>query len=294
MTSLVVRRGTEVAERSVLLVEYDAAKLSEGVSVELAAKWAYDVPSSDGRVQGVSARGAEEGVRLLSKYGEIIRVEKCDLVHQDDREAFFMATATRYVIDDQGNERKLDSVQRGKRVPKWDRRANGQGEYEVKAWFELGIVKASRNAALALMPSNVKTAILKAGLDAAAEAKRPARPQQQPRQQLPRRPEPVEGSVVTHEERQEPHAAEAADREAASAPATSPDGDNKAPTAINDYRTYWRAQVLGAGLNWNDIEALSQRDYGNRVPGQLGPKELVALAEQVGVTVPLPGQTALI
>lgn len=167
MTSLVVRKNDALVERPVLLVEYDAKALSDGVAPELAAKWAYDLGSSG---QGVSARGAEEGMRLLASHGEIIRVD-CHLEGADEREAFFVATATRYLITPEGQEIRLDSQSRGKRVPKREARANGQGDYEVKNWFEIGMVKASRNAALALMPSNVKTALLRAGLDAAAEVK---------------------------------------------------------------------------------------------------------------------------
>lgn len=170
MTSLVVHQseqGSNVVERPVLLVEYDAQALSAGVDPEIAAKWAYNLPGDGGK--NVSVRGVEEGVRLLSSHGEIIRVDQCVMVHQDEREAFFSATASRYVINPEtGVEVKLDTQTRGKRVPKWEARANGQGEYFVKAWYELGIVKASRNAALAMMPSNVKSALLKAGLDAQA------------------------------------------------------------------------------------------------------------------------------
>lgn len=192
MTSLVVRGSeTAVSERPVLLVEYDAAALSAGVDPQIAAKWAYDLP---GTGVGVGVRGVEEGVRLLASQGEIIRVDECLLTYSDDREAHFLATASRYVIGPEGQEIKLDSVRRGKRVLKFDKRADGRGEYEVKAWYELGIVKASRNAALALMPSNVKSALLKAGLDAAAELKRgsPARPVQRPQAPRPAAQPPTE------------------------------------------------------------------------------------------------------
>lgn len=174
MTSLVVRQDQEgIVERPVLLVEYDAQAISAGVDPEVAAKWAYNLPGGGGK--GVGVRGVEEGVRLLSSHGEVIRVDQVVMVHHDDREAFFSATASRYVISPDGVEVKLDSQTRGKRVPKIEQHSesymrehpNASLEYLNPNWYELGIVKASRNAALALMPSNVKTALLRAGLDAA-------------------------------------------------------------------------------------------------------------------------------
>lgn len=169
-TAVSLRRETALVERETLLIEYNAADLSRGVAVEIAAKWAYDLGASGGR--GVGVRGVEEGVRLLSSHGEIVRVESCELISHDDREALFRAIAVRYVINHEtGQEIKLDQHIAGKRVSKWGIRREG-GEFFVDAWFELGIVKASRNAALKLLPSNVKSAILKAGLDAIAEQKR--------------------------------------------------------------------------------------------------------------------------
>lgn len=175
MTSLVVRGQTdmEISERPVLLVEYDAQQLSAGVDPAIAAKWAYNLP---GIGQGVGVRGVEEGTRAMASRGEVIRVDQVVVVHQDEREAFFSATASRYVVGTDGSEVKLDSQTRGKRVPKWEPTADKRGEYFVKAWYELGVVKASRNAALAMMPSNVKTALLRAGLD--AQAAGGSRPQQ--------------------------------------------------------------------------------------------------------------------
>lgn len=154
----------------VLLVEYDAGAISRGVSPEVAAKWAYDLPSSEGRgarARGVGVRGAEEGTRLLAMHGEIIRVD-CDL-EDGEREAYFRAVATRYVVLPDGSEKELDRIVRGKRQPKYGRRRDSQQEYFIDAWYEIGFSKATRNAALALMPANVKSAILQAGLDAATE-----------------------------------------------------------------------------------------------------------------------------
>ena len=238
MTSLTVRSqdGSALVERPVLLVEYDAAAISQGADVAVVAKWAYDLPGGGG--QGVGVRGAEEGVRLLASRGEIIRVDECHLEYQDDREAFFMALATRYVINpDTGTEIKLDSQQRGKRVSKWENHAESYmrshpgaaREYFNDKWYELGVVKASRNAALALMPSNVKSALLKAGLDAAAEVERAKRgggrqePPPAPRQ-VPARPAaPVEGEVVSNGATQQAGGAQpAATVPASGSPAATP------------------------------------------------------------------------
>ena len=208
MTSLVVRQSDgAIIDRPVLLVEYDAAAISKGVDPSVAAKWAYDLPvSGQPNAKGVGVRGVEEGLRLLASHGEIIRVDAPMLAHQDDREAFFVATASRYVVTPDGAEVRLDSQSRGKRVSKWEEHSASykrdhpqeSHEYFNKNWFEVGIAKAARNAALALMPSNVKTALLKAGLDAAGEMQRrlvQARPPQESRRQdkagsVEYRPEP--------------------------------------------------------------------------------------------------------
>jgi hypothetical protein len=187
MTNLTVVTGDHalIEQRPVLLVEYDAAAISRGVDTELVAKWAYSLPGSGGK--GVTIRGAEEGARAMASRGEILRVETCEMVSQDDREAFFTATCRRYVINPEtGQEIALDQQTRGKRVPKYDMKADGSGEYFVKNWYEVGLVKASRNAVLAMMPGNVKTALLRAGLDAkalpAGQGGQPRQPRQQQQQ----------------------------------------------------------------------------------------------------------------
>lgn len=187
MTNLSVVKGDHalVEQRPVLLVEYDAAAISKGVDVELVSNWVYNLGSTGGR--GVTVRGAEEGARQMASRGEILRVEHCELVREDEREAFFNATCRRYVINPEtGQEIALDQQTRGKRVPKYDMKADGSGEYFVKNWYEIGLVKAARNATLAMMPGNVKTAMLKAGLDAKAQLNTGgagARPQAGSRQQ---------------------------------------------------------------------------------------------------------------
>ena len=207
MTSLVVRDADNLpAGRAVLLVEYDAQAISKGVDPAVAAKWAYDLPGGGGT--GVGVRGAEEGVRLLASHGESIRVDDVRLEYQDDREAFFIATASRYVFTDAGVEIKLDSQRRGKRIPKFEQHSPNYmrdhprepHEYFNKNWYEVGVSKAARNAALALMPSNIKSALLKAGLDAAAAEKAKRPPQQESRRQAPasRQSAPVEGEVIEH------------------------------------------------------------------------------------------------
>lgn len=253
MTSLVVRGDNKaLAERTVLLVEYDAQALSLGVDPSIAAKWAYDLGANGG--QGVGVRGTEEGMRLLASHGEIIRVDDCKLEYQDEREAFFVATASRYVMAPDGTEVKLDSQRRGKRVPKWDKRADGQGEYFVKAWYELGIVKASRNAALALMPSNVKSALLKAGLDAAAELKHPTTTQSQPRRTQQRQPDAVEGESRV----------------------VDPQPKSAGPANSSQMTAFW-IQAKASGLNTDSVIAASQQLYANREPINLTPEERAAL-----------------
>ena len=65
-----------------------------------------------------------------------------------------------------------------------------------------------------------------------------------------------------------------------------------APRTIAEWRPYAKQLIIAAGLQWPDIEEMSQQKFGNRIPSQLSPTELRDLAAEVGVTVPLPGQPA--
>jgi len=218
MTNLTIVKGdhSQVEIRPVLLVAYDAAAISKGVDPELVASWAYNLGNTGGK--GVTIRGAEEGSRAMASMGEILRVETCEMVSQDEREALFTATCRRYVINpESGQEIALDQQTRGKRVSKYEMRADGSGEYFNKNWYEVGLVKASRNAVLAMMPGNVKTALLKAGLDAKAELGSGQRTQQQGRPQQQQR---------TQQQQQRPAAA-------SDAPAPS-DGEPGVPDASID------------------------------------------------------------
>lgn len=178
MTSLVPRtpegQNLPAIRGEALLIEYDPQAIRAGVDIEIAAKWAYNLGSSG---KGVGVRGVEEGVRLLASRGEVIRVGAGDvvIVREDEYEALINVTATRYVIEPEtGREIRLDSATRAKRAPKVARHSEDWVREHPRAdpmyfddkWYEKGVAKASRNAALALMPSNVKTAILRAGLDA--------------------------------------------------------------------------------------------------------------------------------
>lgn len=176
MTSLVPRtpegQNLPAIRGEALLIEYDPDAIRRGVDIEVAAKWAYNLGAAG---KGLGVRAAEEGTRLLASRGEIIRVGDVVIVREDEFEALLSATATRYVIEPEtGREMRLDSTTRGKRVPKiarhsddWiQRNPRSDPDYFDDKWYEKGVAKAARNAALALMPSNVKSALLRAGLDA--------------------------------------------------------------------------------------------------------------------------------
>lgn len=270
MTSLVVHQsdqGSNVVERPVLLVEYDAQAISAGVDPEVASKWAYNLPGGGGK--GVGVRGVEEGVRLLSSHGEVIRVDQVVMVHHDDREAFFSATASRYVISPDGVEVKLDSQTRGKRVSKIDTHSDSYMrehpgaslEYLNPNWYELGIVKASRNAALALMPSNVKTALLRAGLDAQG------------------------GGGATQQ------------RQPAQRRAAAQQQPNNAPTGANAMTAFW-ADAKRLKFDSDTVLAKSQQMFDNREPIALTAQERIDLLakltqEKQGATVIDPAHAAV-
>lgn len=263
MTNLTVVTGDHsvVEQRPVLLVEYDAAAIAKGVDVELVSNWAYNLGATGGR--GVSVRGAEEGARQMASTGEVLRVEKCELVRDDEREAFFNATCRRYVINPEtGQEIGLDQQTRGKRVPKYEMRADGSGEYFVKNWYEVGLVKAARNVTLSMMPGNVKTALLKAGLDAKAQLNAGARPQgggsrqqQRPQQQAQR---PANGGPQA-----QPTASAPGSGPAPAPAASSPDGtDDPGVTNVSMDLETTRQTIEALLLRCKPPEGdWSQRDY---------------------------------
>lgn len=294
MTSLTVRGATDIALHSVLLVEYDAAAISQGVDPKLVAKWAYRRPGDEGgAVEGVSARGAEEGTRLLSKYGEIIRADPPVLANDSEREAFFLCTASRFVIGGDGTEIKLDSQTRGKRVSKFDRHSanwikdhpRADPEYPVKNWYEIGVSKVQRNAILAMMPSNVKSALLAAGLSAAQGGPQPERQETRPQQnrQASRQqqsapesqPNVVEGEVVNRE----------TSETAPTGPSTAP--QHKAMTE-NANRLGWSASQLLTNIAENlqisveTLEALTAAQATTTIGWQAG---LLKARNKAAVTV---------
>jgi hypothetical protein len=103
-------------------------------------------------VTGVTARGVQDAARALSTQGEAIRVLDVRLEREDDTDAYFIATAARFAIAPDGREIETDRTIRAKRQPKQMTLRDGGKKFN-RFWFEIGVTKASRNAAEALLPA---------------------------------------------------------------------------------------------------------------------------------------------
>lgn len=266
-------RVTALTTAPVMALTYDAQQLVQGVSPEIAAKWIYDISAGgqddDGnalRIRGIGGQGAQEGVRLLAGKGEIIRVEECVIVDQNADEAFFQATAARYVMSPETGEVRgpFDTTTRGKRVPKYIERRGGVKGGPDKDWYSKGLTKATRNVILAMLPGNVKTAILGAGL--AAQGALPPAQRQRPT-----------GRTV----RQSPPAQPIAPPVTASAIAAAPADEAAVMTLLQEAQQAVSARDL---LNlWQEIDKVypNARKGGQVTLGQLTPEERGGLAQRL-------------
>jgi hypothetical protein len=114
--------------------------------------WIYQFKMEGENVTGVTARGVQDAARALSTQGEAIRVLDVRLEREDDTDAYFIATAARFAIAPDGREIETDRTIRAKRQPKQMKKRDGTSVFN-RFWFEIGVTKASRNAAEALLPA---------------------------------------------------------------------------------------------------------------------------------------------
>lgn len=174
-----------------IIDELDEVALFKDVGSEITPAWAYSFPMDGKNVTGLSAVGVEQASLELAKKGMALREIDVRVEYEDDREARFVAYVGRYAVSETGGQTLLDSAVRGKRVSKWERRADGKGEYFNKNWFEHGVTKAARNAKRALLPEAVVSYVLAQAIAAGKVAQSAPRNQVQqatsrPQVQAPR------------------------------------------------------------------------------------------------------------
>lgn len=134
--------------------------------------WAYRIQVGGQWIEGISVDGVQEIIRRLATGGEVIRELECKLEYENDSEARFMAKAGRFIVSPDGREVLMDTAIRGKRQSKIMRFRDGSVK-PSEHWYEVGISKAVRNAAEALIPEVGKQRILE-------DARKSGRMQQAP------------------------------------------------------------------------------------------------------------------
>ena len=156
-------------------------------------EWRYSFRRKGQEIEGISADGVQDGVRQMARQGEAIRCMEVRLERENEREAFFIGKSGRFIITPDGREILVDTTIRGKRVSKYEQKADGSGEYFNEAWFEHGVTKAARNAEEALMPEALKQWMVEAArqIPPAKGRSSPVRVSQSPRTAAaPQKPEP--------------------------------------------------------------------------------------------------------
>ena len=134
----------------------DDALIAERLKGRSLSAMVYHFKQQGQDVYGLGVDGAEACKREMAKNGEIIDEESVKLEKDTDREAYFLAKATRYAYH--GATRvMLDSAIGSKRQSKWTPSGSAN-----PFWFEQGCTKAMRNAILRLTPELIKQQVIEA------------------------------------------------------------------------------------------------------------------------------------
>lgn len=105
-------------------------------------------------IWGLSKIGVDEATSELAKGGEVIR--ELELIFMDGKdEGFFQVKSGRYAVMKDGTEVLLDTKIGAKRQTK--KYKNGS---DNPFWYEQGAMKAARNAAMRLIPANIKQGVI--------------------------------------------------------------------------------------------------------------------------------------
>jgi len=136
----------------------DEAILAE-IRGEVLKDYVYSFKDSSGRtIEGLSKAGVDAVVAELAHRGEAIR--ELDLNWTEDEKAYKVTVrAGRYAISKDGKEVLLDSAFGAKRQPKTFITKENE-EVENPFAFELGIIKAARNAKRRLIPESLAVEII--------------------------------------------------------------------------------------------------------------------------------------
>jgi hypothetical protein len=114
----------------------------------------YHFTDKGQEVWGLSKAGVDEATGELAKQGEVIRELEMKWTNEE-KDAFFIVKAGRYVISKGGQEILLDTKIGTKRQPKLYR-SGGENAF----WFEQGSIKACRNASMRLIPKTIVQAVI--------------------------------------------------------------------------------------------------------------------------------------
>jgi hypothetical protein len=138
----------------------DAAIANRLTRGAILREYVYAFKQSGQMIYGLGVDGAEACKRELAKTGEVIREDDIVLMKEDAETAYFKAFASRWVIRENKEEKRLDTVVELKRQPKFITRRNGELEANP-FWFEQGGSKAMRNAILNLIPEDIKQRVVR-------------------------------------------------------------------------------------------------------------------------------------
>ena len=124
--------------------------------------WVYSFTGSDGKFQsGLSKVGVDACCTEMAKTGHIIREGEIrfQVDPTDSEYVLFQGMAERYVINNDGTEVKMETVNGTKR--QWIMMKKKDGKVVSDPfWYEKGAMKAIRNARARMIPEEIRTKII--------------------------------------------------------------------------------------------------------------------------------------
>ena len=141
---------------------WDEEALLQEMQGAIAKTLVYEFQQGGQTITGLSKVGVDECCLVLAEQGQVIREEEIEytiLGEGEQREALFKARAARYAVGT-GGEVLLDKVLGVKRQPLYEMR---KGKLTLNPfWFEVGAMKAIRNARFRLIPGKVREGVIAA------------------------------------------------------------------------------------------------------------------------------------
>jgi len=140
----------------------DDALIEAEIENRIVNTWVYAFTGSDGKFQsGLSKIGVDACCTEMAKTGHVIREGEVKFAPDpiSSEHILFQGPATRYAINREGQEVKMESVNGTKR--QWIRMKLKTGKViDDPFWFEKGAMKALRNARARLIPEEIRTKII--------------------------------------------------------------------------------------------------------------------------------------